>query len=152
VSTLLIPETLVPSLSQAIPVSLSKKGTIVFNFRLGLHYLLQKYRGLLACSNLPFSSKPKLSFQSPGLNLVPFKFRPHDADWFELGILASGLGVSKCWLFSYLLELELSGIGEFMALKPVRDAVATPNISRPRLVLQISGKRRFLNRKIHFRI
>jgi hypothetical protein len=51
-----------------------------------------------------------------------------------------------------LLELELSGIGEFIALEPVRDAVATPNVSRPRLVLQISGKRRFLNRKIHFRI
>jgi hypothetical protein len=151
-STLLVPENLFLHLQRILPVSTSPSQKNSINFRMGLKFLLNKYRGFLAIGNLPFSSKPKLTFQNDGLNLIPAKFRPDNADWFELGILAYGLGVSRCWLFSYLVELELSGVGEFMALKPVRDVVATPSISRPRLIQQISGKRHFIRRILHFRI
>jgi hypothetical protein len=142
VSTLLIPEKLLQFLDR----DKDKK----VNLKLILNKLLHKYRGLMACGNLPFADKPKISYQSDGLNLQPFKFRPNHADWFELGILAYGLGVSRCWLFSFLLELESSGISEFLELG--RDVVATPNRSRPRMIHQIMGRRRYINRKIHFRI
>ncbi len=149
-STLLIPEKLIDKLYLAIPLS---DGTLKsWNFRKGLSKLLHKYRGFLACGNLPFQSKPKLTYQSNHLSLIPFKFRPNDADWFELGCIAYGLGVSRCWLFTYLIELELSGIGEFFSLKKVSDAVTTPSVSRPRLIHQITGRRRYINRILHFRI
>ena len=125
VSTLLIPENLAENLKSILPIGSTKKGKEFTNFRLGLKFLLNKYRGFLAIGNLPFAGKPKLTYQREGLNLQEFKFRPDNGDWFELGIIAYGLGVSRCWLFSYLLELELSGLGEFLALKVVRDGLAT---------------------------
>ncbi len=152
VSTLLIPASIAEKLNSILPVSVNKNGSEIVQFASALHSLLEKYRGFFAVGNLPFHSKPKLTFQDDNLNLQTFKFRPNHADWFELGIIAYGLGDSRCWLFTYMLELELSGIGEFLALKPVRDVLATPRVSRPRKVLQITGKRRFLNRILHFRV
>jgi hypothetical protein len=152
VSTLLIPESLLEVLYSVLPLNTTKKKKVFLDFRLGLKFLLNKYHGLLAVGELPFATKPKLTYQSEGLNLHAFKFRPDNADWFELGILAYGLGVSRCWLFSYLLELERSGLGDFLGLKEVRRVLTTPTISRPRLIHQITGQRRYINRVLHFRI
>ncbi len=151
VSSLLIPNHLIPKLSQILPHSNSKHGTIILNFSQGLSILLKKHKGLFACGALPFQEKPKLSYQSDNLNLKAFKFRPDNADWFELGMIAYGLGVSRCWLFTYLLELELAGVGEFLRLDRAC-VVATPNHSRPRMIHQITGKRHYINRILHFRI
>jgi hypothetical protein len=152
VSTLLVPDSLALKLSSILPVRISKKKKEFVDLRQGLKMLLNKYRGFLALGKLPFQYKPKLSYQNEGLNLQVFKFRPDNADWFELGILAYGLGVSRCWLFSFLLELELSGLGEFLALKIAKDGLTTPNHSRPRMIHQITGRRRFISRILHFRI
>lgn len=152
VSTLLIPATLTDNLKSILPVSVNKKGKESIQFALGLKLLLDKYRGFLAVGNLPFKGKPKLTYQEDDLDLQSFKFRPANGDWFELGMIAYGLGVSRCWLFSYMLELELSGLGDFLALKIVGDVLATPKVSRPRMVHQITGRRRFINRILHFRI
>jgi hypothetical protein len=119
---------------------------------LGLEKLLRKYKGFLASTKLPFQDKPKLTFQEEGLDLQRLSFRVEDDVWFELGILAYGCGVSRCWLFSYLLELELSGISLLVSRPEFQDAVTTPNLSRPRLIHQITGKRHYIHRKIHFRI
>jgi hypothetical protein len=149
-STILIPKNLVDKLH--LIKSLQKTHHKSWNFQKGLSKFLSKYRGFLACGNLPFQSKPKLTYQANNLSLVPFKFRPDAGDWFELGCIAYGLGVSRCWLFTYLIELELSGIGEFLSLKKVQRAVATPSVSRPRLIQQITGRRRYINRILHFRL
>jgi hypothetical protein len=152
VSTLLIPNHLTPKLTQILPHSVSKNGSLIPNFAQALHLLLRKYKGLFACGELPFQQKPKLSYQSDDLDLKVFKFRPNNADWFELGIIAYGLGVSRCWLFTYMLELELSGIGEFLEIERTKDVVTTPRHSRPRMIHQITGKRHYINRTLHFRI
>jgi hypothetical protein len=151
-STLLIPEFLIEKLPSILPVATAKNGKNFLDLRLGLKSLLQKYRGFLAIGNLPFAGKPKLTYQKEGLSLQVLKFRPDNDDWFELGILAYGLGVSRCWLFTYLLELELSGLGEFLALKEGKIGLATPTISRPRMIQQITGKQHYINRILHFRI
>ena len=96
VSTLLIPEIFVENLDSILPVGMTKDGKKFTNFRLGLKLLLNKYRGFLAVGNLPFAGKPKLTYQREGLDLQVFKFRPDNGDWFELGMLAYGLGVSRC--------------------------------------------------------
>ncbi|WP_232380532.1 DUF1564 family protein [Leptospira ainlahdjerensis] len=45
-------------------------------------------------------------YQEEDLNLKKMNFRPFEEDWVKLGILAWGLGVSRCLLFSILLELD----------------------------------------------
>lgn len=153
ISTLLVPKHLCKKMNRVIPNGVHpKNGKIFWNFRSGLQRLLNKYRGFLASGNLPFQQKPKLTFQDEGLELQKFSFRPDDDVWFELGILAYGCGVSRCWLFSYLLSLELSGISMLVSHPEFQKGVTTATHSRPRLILQIKGKRRYIHRKVHFRL
>jgi hypothetical protein len=118
----------------------------------GLKRLLDKYRGFLALGFLPFQGKPKLTYQEEGLELERFSFRPDEADWFELGMLAYGCGVSRCWLFSFLVTLELSLLGDFVELVKARLGDTTLYHARPRLIHQIFGKRRYIHRILHFRL
>ena len=153
VSTLLIPKHLVEKLELVIPfVENSKTKKKSYRFKEGLKKLLDKYRGLLARGYLPFQGKPKLTYQEKGLELEKFCFRPEDADWYELGILAYGCGVSRCWLFSFLVELELSLMGEFLDHTKEIFGVTSADVSRPRLIQQIFGKRRYIHRILHFRL
>jgi hypothetical protein len=153
VSTLLVPKELTTKMNRVIPELVHpKNGKSFWDFRSGLRRLVSKYRGFLACGNIPFQSKPKLTFQEDGQDLQKFSFRVDDDVWFELGILAYGCGVSRCWLFSYLLSLELSGVSMLVSLPEFQKGVTTATLSRPRLILQIFGKRRYIHRKIHFRI
>jgi hypothetical protein len=152
VSTLLVPKLLINELDKVIPWEITKRGKVIWDFRSGLRRLVNKYRGFLASGNLPFQQKPKLTFQEEGLDLQKFSFRPEDDVWFELGILAYGCGVSRCWLFSYLVSLELSSVSLLVSRSEFQSGVTTPNLSRPKLILQILGKRRYINRKVHFRI
>jgi len=153
VSTLLIPKHLVEKLNLVIPyVESSKTKKKSYKLKEGLKKLLEKYRGLLARGYLPFQEKPKLTYQEDGLELQKFCFRPDDADWHELGILAYGCGVSRCWLFSFLVELDLSLLGEFIDRTKEIFGVTSADVSRPRLIQQIFGKRRYIHRILHFRL
>jgi hypothetical protein len=153
VSTLLIPKHLVEKLDLVIPfVENSKTKKKSYKFKEGLKKLLDKYRGMLARGYLPFQEKPKLTYQGEGLELQKFCFRPDDADWYELGILAYGCGVSRCWLFSFLVELDLSLLADFIDTQMAIFGVTSADVSRPRLIQQISGKRRFIHRILHFRL
>jgi Protein of unknown function (DUF1564). len=108
VSTLLIPKHLVDKLDLVLPIVLDTTTTKKsYNWKAGLKKLLDKYRGFLASGFLPFAEKPKLTYQKEGLELQRFSFRPDEADWFELGILAYGCGVSRCWPFSFLVTPPL---------------------------------------------
>ena len=153
VSTLLIPRHLVEKLDLVIPsVENSNTKKKLYKFKDGLKKLLDKYRGLLARGYLPFQEKPKLTYQEEGLDLQKFSFRPDDADWYELGILAYGCGVSRCWLFSFLVELDLSLMADFIDIGKAIFGVTSADVSRPRLIQQIFGKRRFIHRILHFRL
>jgi len=153
ISTLLIPKHLVEKLDLVIPcVENSKTKKKSYKFKDGLKKLLEKYRGLLALGYLPFQEKPKLTYQEEGLDLQKFSFRPDEADWYELGILAYGCGVSRCWLFSFLVELDLSLMADFIDIGKAIFGVTSADVSRPRLIHQIFGKRRFIHRILHFRL
>ena len=153
VSTLLIPKHLVEKLELVIPfVENSKTKKKSYKLKDGLKKLLDKYRGLLARGYLPFQDKPKLTYQEEGLELQKFCFRPDDGDWYELGILAYGCGVSRCWLFSFLVALDLSLLGEFLDRVKEIFGVTSADISRHRLIQQIFGQRRFIHRILHFRL
>lgn len=122
VSTLLIPKVYMERLVKVFGTD---------SLRPILKILLSRYRGWISLWHYKPSFKVKTLYQEEGLCLQEKKFRPDDADWAELGIIASGLGVSKCWLFSFLLKLELSGVGEFLRIPEVGEAVATQTIRQP---------------------
>jgi hypothetical protein len=74
--------------------------------------ILTKFRVINYSGMLPNSSRVKTVYQEAGLELVRFDFEPRNEDWIELGSLAMGLGVSRTWLFVFLLELDSTGFGE----------------------------------------
>ncbi len=48
-------------------------------------------------------------YQAPGLQLCRQNFRAAPVVWYELGVFANFLGVSRCFLFVRLIELDLDG-------------------------------------------
>jgi hypothetical protein len=52
----------------------------------------------------------------------------------------------------FLVALDLSLIGEFVDCAKEIFGVTSADVSRPRLIHQIFGKRRFVHRILHFRL
>ncbi|MCB1179415.1 MAG: DUF1564 family protein [Leptospiraceae bacterium] len=143
VSTLLIP--------QALLIHIENKFGKKYQLDDILSCLISKYKKFIASSQIRPSKSFKLKFQEEGLNLIPKKFRPENKDWMELGIIAYGLGYSRCWLFSYLLELEFSLMGEFLELPELMEALATLSTATPKNIWQLTNKNTAFLRILHFR-
>lgn len=93
--TLLIPEQIV-HLRKLKPNKLSQE----------LSFLLKKYQKCALEKKFLGRSFPAVSYQRKGLKLKKMNFRPNEKDWVTLGVLALGLGVSRCLLFTILAEWE----------------------------------------------
>ncbi|MBK8399109.1 MAG: DUF1564 family protein [Leptospiraceae bacterium] len=104
VSTLLIPEKLLPNFLFLV------KEHGAGNVTLYLRNLLIMYRTLTHSGMIPEPSNVKTEYQAEGQNLCRVGFRPNNADWLELGQLALAFGKSRCWLFVYLLRLDMMGL------------------------------------------
>ncbi|WP_232371547.1 DUF1564 family protein [Leptospira ainazelensis] len=93
--TLLIPEGFVVS-----------NGLKARFLRLSLRRLLVRFDEVLIRKKFLGKRLVYARYQEENLNLRKMNFRPFEEDWVKLGILAWGLGVSRCLLFSILLELD----------------------------------------------
>ncbi|EMF82158.1 PF07600 family protein [Leptospira weilii serovar Topaz str. LT2116] len=71
-----------------------------------LSFLLKKYQKSALEKKFLGRSFPAVSYQRKGLKLKKMNFRPNEKDWVALGVLALGLGVSRCLLFAILEEWE----------------------------------------------
>ncbi|TGK33688.1 DUF1564 family protein [Leptospira gomenensis] len=91
-----IPVELAPLLQSKI----SKYGSL----KKVLHVLLEEKRNRLH-SLFRLSKYEKTLYQSKGLDLMRFSFRPDSADWAELRLAARYYGVSICRFFVMLLSL-----------------------------------------------
>ncbi|MBP7280039.1 MAG: DUF1564 family protein [Leptospiraceae bacterium] len=103
VSTLLIPE----HLKEAF---LEKTKKYNGNTSLYLRSLLRRFRTLTHSGMIPEPEKLKTSYQDRDLNLKKVSFKPKNSDWLELGELALVFGKSRCWMFVFLLKLDLVGM------------------------------------------
>lgn len=121
VSTLLVPENLLPILEK-----LNESESL----KLILKRFLKKYKFLFFSGATRFSNKVRIQYQEEGLNLKAIKFRPDLKDWMELGIIAYSLGFSRCFLFSFFLSLEGSPFSELADDPKVRVVVATQTRSQ----------------------
>ncbi|MBL0263229.1 MAG: DUF1564 family protein [Leptospiraceae bacterium] len=59
------------------------------------------------------------------MELRRVSFRVPNADWVEIGELALAFGKSRCWVFTFLFELDLTGFWEMLLESGLNDAVPT---------------------------
>jgi hypothetical protein len=121
ISTLLIPEHL---LENFLLAKEKHKG----NLTIYLRKLLRRYRSLAHSGMIPEPKKVKTEYQEEGLNLQRINFRPTNSDWIELGELALAFGKSRCWVFVYLLKLDLLGVWRILVRSRLGKIV--PTLSR----------------------
>ena len=123
VSTLLIPENLIPSFVFLV------KNHGAGNISVYLRNLLFMYRTLTHSGMIPEPITVKTEYQEEGQNLCRVGFRPSNSDWLELGELALAFGKSRCWLFVYLLKLDIMGLWYLLVHTGLGFAVPTsPNL------------------------
>ncbi|RHX88164.1 DUF1564 domain-containing protein [Leptospira stimsonii] len=101
VVTLLIPENYFDRLSSEEQRKLSKK----------LPYLLRRYAKLLSSRSRLNSKADSILYQNPG-KMKKMNFRTNTGYWSLLGALAQAHGVSRCFLFNFLLSLEEAEVGD----------------------------------------
>ncbi len=77
-----------------------------------IRVLVRKYRATCLSYGIPQFGSVKRRYQSPGLQPVRVAFRIENEIWIELGQIAAFLGVSRCFLFTWLLRLEAAGGAE----------------------------------------
>ncbi len=126
VSTLLIPE----ELRDDFQLLLEKYQGDLTKY---LRVLLRKYRTVTHSGLIPEPIKVKTEYQEKDQNLIRFNFRPMNADWVELGELALAFGKSRCWLFVYLLKLDI--VGMWRLLQKAKLSFVVPTL--PSLELKI---------------
>nr|MBP7283767.1 DUF1564 family protein [Leptospiraceae bacterium] len=100
VSTLLIPEILIDDFRLKIKKYNGKTA-------LYLHSLLRRFRTITHSGMIPEPEKLKTTYQERDLDLKKVSFKPKNQDWIELGELALVFGKSRCWMFVFLLKLDL---------------------------------------------
>ena len=80
------------------------------NTALYLHSLLRRFRTITHSGMIPEPEKLKTSYQERHLDLKKVSFKPKNQDWIELGELALIFGKSRCWMFVFLLKLDLANM------------------------------------------
>ena len=122
-STLLLPNSILnPFLKRRL--QRYKGNTTVY-----LRNLLKLYRSLNYADLFPPPAKVKSEYQEENLDLKRITFRPNNSDWIELGSLALAFGKSRCWIFTYLVELDLSGFTEILStFLPSPSVPTTPDL------------------------
>ena len=146
VSTLLIPKNLMPSFVFLV------KSHGSGNISVYLHNLLFMYRTLTHSGMIPFPISVKTEYQEEGLDLCRVGFRPENVDWIELGELALAFGKSRCWLFVFLLELDLLGLWEIFSKSRMGDAVPTKSNLRLKVSLSLRRVSQNFARSYHVRV
>ncbi len=117
-----------------------------------LHNLLRMYRTITHSGMIHPPRKIKTEYQEEGLDLKRVSFRVGNADWIELGELALAFGKSRCFLFSFLLELDISGTWDILSQLNLSNAVPTKNKLRLRVSWSLSRVLQYFERSYHVRV
>lgn len=126
ISTLLVPAHLLEGLKRKT----KEHGNSLVVY---LRNLLWMYRTITHSGMVHPPRKIKTEYQGEGLDLQRLNFRVGNADWLELGELALAFGKSRCWMFTYLLELDLLGVWEILLESGLNLGVPTKSKLRLRV-------------------
>ncbi len=100
--TVLLPR----NVREILMVYLARRGSPPANL---LQFALRKYGPILRTGILPVHKGTRKLYQRDGMNLVRFDFRVSEQDWAVLTEIAHGMGLSRCLVFTALVETELLG-------------------------------------------
>jgi len=145
ISTLLVPAHLLEGLKQKTKEN--GKSLVVY-FR----NLLWMYRTLTHSGMIHPPRKIKTEYQDEGLDLKRVSFRVGNTDWLELGELALAFGKSRCWMFTYLLELDLLGVWDILSKFGMNVAVPTSTNLRLRVSQSLRRVSQDFARSYHVRV
>lgn len=87
--------------------------------------LLKMYRTLTHSGLITPPRKIKTEYQEEGLDLKRVSFRVKNSDWLEIGELALAFGKSRCWVFTFLLELDIRNLWDMLVKSGLDNAVPT---------------------------
>ena len=122
VSTLLIPEYLYEDFQ--LKTKKYKGNTALY-----LQSLLRRFRSISHSGLIPEAEKLKTSYQDRNLDLQKVSFIPKNRDWLELGELALVFGKSRCWLFVFLLKLDILNLWSIVVKAGLKKIVPMiPNV------------------------
>jgi len=145
ISTLLVPSHLLEDLKKKT----KEHGNSLVVY---LRNLLWMYRTVSHSGMIHPPRKIKTEYQEEGLDLKRLNFRVNNSDWIELGELALAFGKSRCWMFTFLLELDILGLWEILSEFGLSLGDPTKKKLRLRVALSL---RRFLPdfaRSYHVRV
>lgn len=130
ISTLLVPAHLLEDLKRKT----KENGNSLIIY---LRNLLRMYRIVTHSGMILPPKKIKTEYQEEGLDLKRVNFRVGNADWIELGELALAFGKSRCWMFTFLLELDILGFWDILSESGLSNAVPTKNKLQLRVSLSL---------------
>ena len=145
ISTLLVPAHLLEDLKKKT----KEHGNSLVIY---LRNLLWMYRTLTHSGMIHPPRKIKTEYQDEGLDLKRVSFRVNNSDWLELGELALAFGKTRCWLFTYLLEIDLLGLWEILSELGLSNAVPTQNKLLLRVSLSLRRVSQDFARSYHVRV
>lgn len=110
------------------------------------------YRTVTHSGMTPIPRKMKTEFQEEGLDLKRVCFRPQNSDWLELGQIALAFGKSRCWLFTFLLEIDIAGLFNVLVESGLDKAVPTKNKLLLRVSISLKRFSQEFTRSYHVRV
>jgi hypothetical protein len=110
------------------------------------------YRTLTHSGMIHPPRKIKTEYQDEGLDLHRVNFRVSNSDWLELGELALAFGKSRCWMFTYLLELDLLGVWDILSESGLNFVVPTTTNLRLRVSFSFRRVLQDFARSYHVRV
>ena len=125
-SSLLVPERLLPVFGALLNQTHGRAGIL-------LRLLVEGYSEACYAGEFPQRGSLRSFYQSPGQKLFKYSFRVENAVWLQFGQMAAYLGVSRCYLFSYLLELAARDCFEAGVGTPTRSYYAY-DLRHPRFI------------------
>ncbi|OOV43444.1 hypothetical protein B1J93_07950 [Leptospira kirschneri serovar Pomona] len=114
-----------------------------------LPLLLRKYSKQIASMKRLHNRAGKIKYNRDVGKMKKFSIRVHTSVWATLGVLAAAHGVSRCYLFNYMLWLEELGGKEDFFVKSLNRGVPSFHWTY-KMIWKIDRRQNLISRELQF--
>ncbi|EMO54313.1 DUF1564 domain-containing protein [Leptospira noguchii] len=114
-----------------------------------LPFLLRKYSKQIASMKRLHNRAGKIKYNRDVGKMKKFSIRVHTGVWATLGVLAAAHGVSRCYLFNYMLWLEDLGGKEDFFVKSLNRGVPSFHWTYE-MTWKINRRQNLISRELQF--